>query len=183
EVGSSGAAFRPWSSQSVGQPSAGKNVGAVRFFGDPGTAYQFRLTVRDAARNAAPAAVLDASVPASSGPPPTLADGAILGALPAQPDGAPPVLGVKQEHPSAHGALLLGSDASLHGLGADHGTPSVVPTSTSPAVHMVSRPLSRWPARRRRRPASSRMRPGTGKSSAACSCCPMRASLVHRSTR
>ena len=140
EVGSSGAAFRPWSSQSVGQPSAGKNVGAVRFFGDPGTAYQFRLTVRDAARNAAPAAVLDASVPASSGPPPTLADGAILGALPAQPDGAPPVLGVKQEHPSAHGALLLGSDASLHGVGADHGTPSVVPTSTAPAVDMVSLP-------------------------------------------
>src|SRR5438128_680079 len=124
----------------VGPPSAGKNVGAVRFFGDPGTAYQFRLTVRDAARNAAPAAVLDASVPASSGPPPTLADGAILGALPAQPDGAPPVLGVKQEHPSAHGALLLGSDASLHGLGADHGTPSVVPTSTAPAVDMVSLP-------------------------------------------
>jgi hypothetical protein len=140
EVGSGGAAFRPWFSRSSDLPSVGKSVGAVRLFGDPGATYQLRLTLRDAARNAAPSVVLAASVPAGAGPPPTVADRAVLGPLPAQPDGAPPVLGVRQEHPSANGALLLGSDASLHGLGGDRRTPSVVPTSTAPAVDMVTLP-------------------------------------------
>ena len=140
EVGSGGATFRPWFSQSADQPSVGKSVGAVRFFGDPGASYQLRLTVRDAARNAAPAVVLDGSVPAGTGRPATVADRAILGPLPAQPDGAPPVLGVRQEHPSVDGALLLGDDASLHGLGADRTTPSGVPTSIAPAVDMVTLP-------------------------------------------
>ncbi len=140
EIGSGGPTFRPWFTQSADQPEAGKTVGAVRFFGDPGTAYQFRLTVRDAARNAAPAVVLNRSVPAGAGPPPAAADRAIIGPLPAQPDGAPPLMGVRQEHPSADGALLLGSDASLHGLGRERATPSVAPTSLAAAVDVVTLP-------------------------------------------
>ena len=140
EVGSGGPSFRPWFTQSADQPEAGKTVGAVRFFGDPGTAYQFRLTVRDAARNAAPSVVLNRSVPAAAGPPPTAADRAILGPLPAQPDGAPSLMGVRQEHPSADGALLLGSDASLHGLGRERAMPSVAPTSPAAAVDVVTLP-------------------------------------------
>jgi hypothetical protein len=140
EIGSGGPTFRPWFTQSADQPEAGKTVGAVRYFGDPGIAYQFRLTVRDAARNAAPAVVLNRSVPAGAGPPPTAADRAIIGPLPAQPDGAPSLMGVRQEHPSADGALLLGSDASLHGLGRESATPSVAPTSPAAAVDVVTLP-------------------------------------------
>ena len=140
EVGSSGSAFRPWFTQSADQPSTGNTAGAVRFFGDPGTDYQFRLTVRDAARNAAPAVVLNQSVPASAGPPPTAADRAILGPLPAQPDGALSVMGVSQEHPSPDGALLLDSDGSLHGLGRDRTGPSPTPSSMAPAVDMITLP-------------------------------------------
>jgi len=140
DVGSVGAGFRPWVTQNADQPSAGLKAGAVRFFGDPAGAYQFRLTVRDAARNAAPAIVLNQSVPAGAGPPPTAADRAILGPLPAQPDGAPSVMGVRQEHPSSDGALLLGTDASLHGLGHDRATPAVAPTSLAAAVDVVTLP-------------------------------------------
>src|SRR5438552_12483673 len=138
EVGADALAFRPWFTQRADQASAGKTLGAVRYFGDPGTAYQFRLTVRDAARNAAPPVVLKQSVPAGAGAPSSAADRAILGPLPAQPDGAPSVLGVRQEHPSAAGALLLDADASLHGLGRDRVTPAVAPTSLAPAVDVVS---------------------------------------------
>ncbi|TMD85525.1 MAG: hypothetical protein E6I78_08355, partial [Chloroflexi bacterium] len=88
-------------------------MGATRFFGDAGTDYQFRVTVRDAARNAATPVVLSGSVPAAAALPATAADRAILGPLPDQPDGAPQVMGVRQEHPAALGALLLGSDASV----------------------------------------------------------------------
>jgi hypothetical protein len=140
DVGSGGAGFRPWVTQNADQPSAGLKAGAVRFFGDPTAAYQFRLTVRDAARNAAPSIVLNQSVPASAGPPPTAADRAILGPLPAQPDGAPSVMGVRQEHPSSDGALLLGTDASLHGLGNDRATPSAAPASLAAAVDVVTLP-------------------------------------------
>jgi len=140
EVGSGGPAFRPWFTQNTDQPSAGKSVGALRFFGDPGTAYQFRLTVRDAARNAAPAVVLDQSVPASASSPPTAADRAILGPLPAPPEGAPSLTGFRQEHPSADGALLLGTDASLRSLGLTRATPSVAPTSLAAAVDVVTLP-------------------------------------------
>ena len=140
EVGVGGAAFRPWFTQSADQPLAGRTSGAVRFFGDAGIGYQLRLTVKDAARNAAPTVVLNQSVPAGAGPPPTAADRAILGPLPAQPDGAPAVMGVREEHPSADGALLLGSDASLHGLGRDRATPSVAPTSLATAVDVVTLP-------------------------------------------
>ncbi len=140
DVGSGGLGFRPWLTQNADQPSAGTKAGAVRFFGDRAAAYQFRLTLRDAARNAAPAIVLNQSVPAGVGPPPTAADRAILGPLPAQPDGAPSVMGVRQEHPSADGALLLGTDASLHGLGRDRTTPSVAPISLAAAVDVVTLP-------------------------------------------
>jgi hypothetical protein len=135
---SAGGAFRPWFTQSADEPSAGTKVGAVRFFGDPGAAYQFRLTVRDAARNAAPAVVLPGPVPADAAAPATAADRAVLGPLPAQPDGAPSVMGVSQEHPSTDGTLLLGSDASLHALGHDRTVSSAAPTSMAPAVDMVT---------------------------------------------
>ena len=140
DVGAGDAAFRPWFTQNADQPSAGKTLGAVRFFGDPGTGYQFRLTVRDAARNAAPTVVLNHAVPAGTGPPPTAADRAILGPLPAQPDGAPSLLGVRQEHPSPDGALLLESDASLHELGRKGATTSVAPTSLAAAIDVVTLP-------------------------------------------
>ena len=51
-----------------------------------------------------------------------------------QPDGAPSLLGVRQEHPSADGALLLDADASLHGLGRERTTPAVAPASLATAV-------------------------------------------------
>ena len=138
DVAAGGPAFRPWLTQSADQPSPGKTLGAVRFFGDPGTAYQFRLTVRDAARNAAPPVVLNESTPAGANAPPSAADRAILGPLPRQPDGAPSLLGVRQEHPSADGALLLDADASLHGLGRERTTPAVAPTSLATAVDVVN---------------------------------------------
>ena len=140
DVGAGGPAFRPWFTQTADEPSAGKKAGAVRFFGDPGGVYQFRLTVRDAARNAAPSVVVNESVPVSAGTPPTAADRAILGPLPAQPDGAPSVMGVSQEHPSTDGALLLGADASLHGLGRVSPGPASAPISTALAVDMVAAP-------------------------------------------
>jgi len=140
DVASGSLGFRPWFTQNADQPSAGMKTGAVRFFGDPAAAYQFRLSVRDAARNQAPIIVLNQSVPASAGPPPTAADRAILGPLPAQPDGAPSVMGVRQEHPSVNGALLLGTDASLHGLGRDGGIPAVAPASLAAAVDVVTVP-------------------------------------------
>jgi hypothetical protein len=138
DVGTGGSALRPWFTQSADEPSAGTKIGAVRFFGDPGAAYQFRLTVRDAARNAAPAIVLPASVPAAAAAPATAADRAVLGPLPAQPDGAPSVMGVSQEHPSTDGTLLLGRDASLHALGHDRAVSSAAPTSMALAVDMVT---------------------------------------------
>jgi len=138
EVGAGGLAVRPWFTQHADPASAGKTLGAVRYFGDAGTPYQFRLTVRDAARNAAPPIVLNQSVPAGAGAPSSAADRAVLGPLPAQPDGAPSVLGVRQEHPSAAGALLLDADASLHALGRDRLTPAVAPTSLAPAIDVVS---------------------------------------------
>ena len=141
EVSAGGATFRPCFTQSVvDQPAAGKMLGAARFFGDPGTAYQFRLTVRDAARNAAPPVVLSQSVPAGAGPAPSAADRVILGPLPALPDGAPSMMGVRQEYPSADGALLLDADASLHGLGRDRVATAVAPTSLARAVDVASLP-------------------------------------------
>jgi hypothetical protein len=138
EAGLSG--FRPWYSQSADQPSAGKSIGATRFFGDTGTDYQFRVTVRDAARNAATPVVMSGSVPATAGLPATAADRAILGPLPDQPDGAPRVMGVRQEHTSTIGALLLGSDASVHGLAGERPVISAPPASAATAVDVATLP-------------------------------------------
>ena len=140
EVASGSSAYRPWYSGSADQPSAGTSLGATRFFGDPGHDYQFRLTVRDAARNAGPPVVLNGSVPAAAGLPATAADRSILGPLPDQPDGMAPLTGVRQEHPSATGAVLLGTDASIHGLAGDRTYDSAAPASASPAVDVVSLP-------------------------------------------
>src|SRR5438876_72172 len=112
----------------------------VRFLGDPGASYQLRLTVRDAARNPAPPVVVTASIPARTALPATVADHAVLGALPAQPNGAATTMGVRQEHPSAEGALLLGTDASLHGLGGSGSTPNAAPTSVASAVDVATLP-------------------------------------------
>ena len=140
EVAAGSAAFRPWYSQSADQPAAGTSLGATRFFGDTGSDYQFRLTVRDAARNAGTPVVLSGSVPATAGLPPTAADRSILGPLPDQPDGAPSVMGVKQEHPSAAGAWLLGTDASIHGLAGEHSVALTPPASTAAAVDVATLP-------------------------------------------
>ncbi len=140
EVASGSSAYRPWYSQSSDQPSAGPSLGATRFFGDAGHDYQFRLTVRDAARNAAAPVVLSGSVPAAAGLPASAADRSILGPLPDQPDGVAPLTGVRQEHPSATGALLLGTDASIHGLAGDRTSDSAAPASVAPAVDVASLP-------------------------------------------
>jgi hypothetical protein len=140
EVAAGSSVYRPWVSQSADQPSAGKSLGATRFFGDAGSDYQFRLSVRDAARNAATPVVLGGSVPAAAGLPATAADRSILGPLPDQPDGAPKVMGVRQEHPSTAGAVLLGTDASIHGLAGDHPVVSAPPASAAAAVDVASLP-------------------------------------------
>src|SRR5437868_780608 len=140
EVAAGPSAFRPWYAQSADQPATGKSVGATRFFGDAGTDYQFRVTVRDAARNAATPVVLNGSVPAAAALPATAADRAILGPLPDQPDGAPRVMGVRQEHPSALGALMLGSDASVHGLAGERPIVSAAPASAAAAVDVATLP-------------------------------------------
>jgi hypothetical protein len=139
EVAAAASAYRPWFSQSADQPP-GKRIGATRFFGDAGTQYQFRLTVRDAARNAAAPVVLSASVPAGAGLPATVTDRGILGPLPDPPDGTPQVMGVRQEHPSAAGALLLGTDASMHALGGERSGVSAPPASAAAAVDVASLP-------------------------------------------
>jgi hypothetical protein len=136
-LGSSG--YRPWYSQ-VEQPIAGTSLGATRFFGDAGHDYRFRLTVRDAARNAAAPVVLSGSVPATAGLPATAADYSILGPLPDQPDGVAPLTGVRQEHPSATGALLLGTDASIHGLAGELPVVSAPPASSAAAVDVATMP-------------------------------------------
>jgi len=134
EVGQGSSPLRPWFSQTTDLASAGPAAGALRFLGAPGGDYQFRLTVRDAARNPAPPVVLKATVPPRSGPLATAADRAILGPLPPQPDGVAPLAGLRQEHPLPDGALLLGTDASLSGLGGGRAPFLSTPASLAPAV-------------------------------------------------
>ncbi|HEX9096877.1 MAG TPA: M23 family metallopeptidase [Candidatus Dormibacteraeota bacterium] len=140
EVAAGSSPYRPWFSHSADQPSAGQSLGATRFFGEAGTDYQFRLTVRDAARNASTPVVFSGSVPVAAGLPATAADRRILGALPDQPDGAPPASGVRQEHPSVGGAWLLGSDASIHALAGERRIVSAPPASTAAAVDVATLP-------------------------------------------
>src|SRR5438093_11610332 len=140
EVAAGSGAFRPWFSSTSDQPSAGGSGGTVRFIGDPGASYQLRLTIRAAARNPAPPVVATASIPARAALPATVADHAVLGALPAQPNGAATTMGVRQEHPSAEGTLLLGTDAALHGLGGSGSTRNAAPTSVAPAVDVATLP-------------------------------------------
>jgi hypothetical protein len=139
EVVQGSAAPRPWFSQSADQPEPGPTRGAVRFLGDPGASYQFRLTLRDAARNPASPAEVRASIPAGAALPATAADRAVLGPLPAQPDGSVAVMGLRQEHPAPGGALALGADASLHRLAGGSPEASVTPASSAAAVDVVTR--------------------------------------------
>ena len=141
EVAAGSSAYRSLFSQSAGAPSAGKSLGATRFFGDAGTNYQFRLTVRDAARNTSTPVVLSGSVPAAAALAATAADRGILGPLPDPPDGAATLMGVRQEHPSAAGAWLLGADASIHGLAGEHPAVSAAPASTAAAVDVAALPF------------------------------------------
>ena len=140
EVAAGSAGFRQWFTQSADQPTAGRSQGALRFLGDPGVTYRLRLTLNDAARNPAPPVVVTASLPARAAMPATAADHAVLGALPAQPDGTPATMGVRQEHPSADGALLLGTDASLHGLGGGAPISNAPPASVAAAVDVAALP-------------------------------------------
>jgi len=84
--------------------------------------------------------VLSGSVPAAAGLPATAADRSILGPLPDQPDGAPPVMGLRQEHPSAAGAWLLSADASIHGLAGERPVASSAPPSIAAAVDVATLP-------------------------------------------
>src|SRR5205823_12411040 len=81
-----------------------------------------------------------ATIPAAAAMPATAADHGLLGALPAAPGGAAAIMGVRQEHPSVDGALLLGTDASLHRLGVAASIPSVSPTSMAAAVDVATLP-------------------------------------------
>ena len=138
EVSTNGGAFRPWLQQSIDQPSAGTSADGVRFLGQAGSSYQFRVTLRDAARNAAPPATVSAAIPATAAAPATVNDEAILGALPDQPSGSVRTGGLRQEHPSVHGALALGGDASIEGLGASLTAPTASPASIAPAVDIAT---------------------------------------------
>jgi len=136
DVSAGGSVFRPWLTTSADQP--GRTQGAVRFLGQPGTSYQLRLSVRDAARNPAPTIVTTASVPASAGPPPTVNDRAILGPLPELPQGTAQAGGLRQEHPLVRGAMVLGGDASIEGLGGNRTVAVTPPTSPAPAVDVAT---------------------------------------------
>jgi Peptidase family M23 len=138
EVSDGTSGFRPWITQTLDQPSAGERVGGARFLGQPGTNYELRLTVRDAARNGAAPILTSTTVPAKAGSIPTPNDRTILGALPDQPDGSPGAGGLRQEHPSSIGAMAIGTDASLHDLGAIHNLIAASPTSAAPAADVAT---------------------------------------------
>jgi peptidase M23-like protein len=137
EVSSGGSGFRPWMTSLLDQPSPGLTSGAARFLGQPGTTYQFRLRIHDAARNAAPTIVTTASVPVAAGPPPTVNDQAILGPLPDLPAGSASAGGLRQEHPLSHGAMVLGGDASIEALGGNRTVAVAPPASTAAAIDVA----------------------------------------------
>ncbi|HET9847826.1 MAG TPA: peptidoglycan DD-metalloendopeptidase family protein [Candidatus Dormibacteraeota bacterium] len=138
DVAQGNAGFRPWLSRSIDQPSAGTALGGIRFLGQPGSQFRLRLSVRDAARNAAPPVVVNATIPAAAGPPATVNDRAILGELPEQPDGTAPPGGLRQEHPAYQGARLLSADASVQGLGQTRTAAVTAPASTAAAVDIAT---------------------------------------------
>jgi hypothetical protein len=130
--------WRPWFTSQIDQPVAGLRQGATRFIGQPGANYQLRLTVRDAARNAAAPVVAQASIPAAAAAPPTANDAAVLGALPEQPGGSVARGGLQQEHPAPAGAIALGGDASVVGLGRTHVSAAGIPGSAASAVDIAT---------------------------------------------
>jgi hypothetical protein len=138
EVAEGNSSFRPWLSHAIDQPSAGSALGGIRFLGQPGSLYQLRLSVRDAARNPAPPVVVSASIPPAAGPPATVNDRAILGELPEQPDGTAPAGGLREEHPAYKGATLLSADASVQGLGQTRTAAVTAPASTAAAVDIAT---------------------------------------------
>jgi hypothetical protein len=131
--------FRPWLRQSIENPVAGNARGALRFFGDPGREYRFRLTVADQARNVGESDTASVLVPMSSPGPASSADQGILGPLPAPPGGSPPWVGVAAEHPAGSGSILLGAEGSLHALGKTS-VVAALPGSAAPAVDVVQTP-------------------------------------------
>ena len=138
EVSQGSAPMRPWFSQVADPATAGTTAGALRFMGTPGVDYRFQLTVRDAARNPAPPVVLNATIPSGGGSLATAADVAVLGPLPAQPDGLASPAGLRQEHPAWHGGVALGTDASLLGIGGQPRPMTAAPASLSPAVDVAA---------------------------------------------
>jgi hypothetical protein len=138
EVSQNGSGFRPWLSSSADQPSPGPKLGAARYLGQPGQSYQLRLAVRDAARNVASPVVVSGTVPASAPPPATANDQAVLGVLPELPPGSAARGGSQQEHPLSNGALVLGGDAAVQGLGGTRTVPISVPASTAAAVDLAT---------------------------------------------
>ena len=138
EVAEGDAGFRPWFSGSIDQASAGNALGGVRFLGEPGASYRLRLTVRDSARNSGAPVEMKMTIPPAAGPPATANDRAILGELPEQPDGTAPAGGLKAEHASTRGAIVLAGDASVQGLAAVRTAAVTAPASTAAAVDIAS---------------------------------------------
>jgi len=99
-----GGVARRWAVKAIDGPSAGTARGALRFFGEPGNTYEFRLTLRNGARNPSPPALERITIPATGGRPAVAADQAVLGALPDFPPGMSEPLGLRQEHPMRGGA-------------------------------------------------------------------------------
>ncbi len=120
-----GKPFRPWV---INAPPASQSAvrGAFRFFAEPGAEYQFRLTVRNAARNASIPVIQSAAVPAATPRPASVLDREILGTLPDLPPGSAEPAGVRQEHPLGQGGVIVSTDGALHGVGAA-ATPAVTP--------------------------------------------------------
>ncbi len=138
EVSDGQSGFRPWFSQSLAQPTAGATQGSIRFLGQPGHDYQLRLTLRDAARNAAPTVVSSAAVPVNASAPATVNDEAVLGPLPDQPAGTGSAGGLREEHPLSNGAMVVQGDASVAGLGGTQLSPMAAPASASAAVDLAT---------------------------------------------
>jgi murein DD-endopeptidase MepM/ murein hydrolase activator NlpD len=133
------AQFRPWLRQTIENAVAGNAKGAVRFFGEPGKDYRFRLTLLDQARNASEPDVATVSLTGSIPGLVSAADQGVLGPLPSQPGGAPAALGVAAEHPIDGGSVLLAAEGTLHGLGKGR-LSAAAPGSPSSAVDVVSLP-------------------------------------------
>lgn len=131
-----GKPFRPWTSKGL-ETSSSDAAGALRFFGEPGTQYELRLTVRNAARNASVPLSGTIAIPAAAPRPPSAADRLVLGSLPEPPPGFVTASGVRQEHPLHRGTVLLSADGTVHGMGGERSQSLTPPTAAVPIDFVV----------------------------------------------